>query len=203
MNRILGVDGPVWEFLGKMTDVMILSLLFILTSLPVFTIGASLTALYIMMFRLSDDTEGSVIKGYFRAFKENIKRVTPVFLLMLFVLLFLMGDLYITAFTDMPGGRFFMPAAVIFLIIYLFFWHYFFPLFSKLKLPLKKILMLSFLMPVRELPRTVFMLFISFIMICVGVFVCAPFLLVVPGVVAFSHALLFRGVFLKLSKDEL
>ena len=202
MSRIFGVEGPVWNFLGKMTDIMILSLLFIVTSLPVITIGASLTALYAMMFRLSNNTEGRILKGYFKEFAAAFPRVTPLYLLMLLTAFLLAGDVYITMFTDMPGGRLLMPVALVLAVMYVFFLHYFFPLFSKCDVPMKKVLLFSVMMPVREILRTLFMVFITAVMLAVGIFVCAPFLLLVPGVTAFSHAVLFRDIFKKYDMQE-
>ena len=202
MSRIFGVEGPVWNFLGKMTDIMILSLLFIVTSLPVITIGASLTALYAMMFRLSNNTEGRILKGYFKEFTAAFPRVTPLYLLMLLTAFLLAGDVYITMFTDMPGGRLLMPVALVLAVMYVFFLHYFFPLFSKCDVPMKKVLLFSVMMPVREILRTLFMVFITAVMLAVGIFVCAPYLLLVPGVTAFSHAVLFRDIFKKYDMQE-
>lgn len=38
--------GPVWNFFNAITDVLLLSLLWCLCSLPLITLGASTTALY-------------------------------------------------------------------------------------------------------------------------------------------------------------
>ena len=39
-------DNPVWRFIGKFFDVMVLNLLWVICSIPIFTIGASTTAVY-------------------------------------------------------------------------------------------------------------------------------------------------------------
>ncbi len=202
MNRIFGIEGPVWSFLGKLTDIIILSLLFVLTSLPIITIGASLSALYAMMFRLSSDTEGRIVKGYFKEFAAAFPRVTPLFLLQLLIALFLTADILITMFTEMPGGRFLMPVAMILAVVYLFFMHYFFPLFAKCDVTLKQVLLFSLMMPFKEILRTLFMVFITGVMIAAGIFVCGPFLLLAPGVIAFSHVILFRDIFKKYDMQE-
>jgi hypothetical protein len=46
MNRIFGMDSPLVETLMKVGDCLCLSVLWLVFSLPVFTIGASSTALY-------------------------------------------------------------------------------------------------------------------------------------------------------------
>ena len=80
MGKILSIDSPLWMILNKITDTIVLSLLFIVTSVPIVTMGSSLCALYYMMFRIADNTEGHIVRGYFKAFKENFKKSTPVWL---------------------------------------------------------------------------------------------------------------------------
>ena len=40
MDRIFNLDNPVMRFLGRAFDMMMLNILFIVCSLPIFTIGA-------------------------------------------------------------------------------------------------------------------------------------------------------------------
>ena len=70
MNRIFDMDNPLWRFLGKLADLMILNILFLLCSIPIFTIGASLTGVYYVclkiefyMYRDTTGTFARVIKG--------------------------------------------------------------------------------------------------------------------------------------------
>lgn len=60
-----------------------INVLFVVTSLPVFTIGASLTAAYSMSMRLQEDKEETVLAGYITEFKRNFKQATLTFLLLL------------------------------------------------------------------------------------------------------------------------
>ncbi len=60
-----------------------INVLFVITSLPVFTIGASLTAAYSMSMRLQDDREETVLAGYISEFKRNFKQATLTFFVIL------------------------------------------------------------------------------------------------------------------------
>lgn len=71
------------RFLGRAGDMMLLNILFIVCSLPVFTIGASLSALNYVCLKMKDDEEGYIWKSFFRSFKENFKQGTGMWLLML------------------------------------------------------------------------------------------------------------------------
>ena len=43
---LFNYDNPVWRFIGKFWDVLIVNILWIICSIPVVTIGASTTARY-------------------------------------------------------------------------------------------------------------------------------------------------------------
>lgn len=64
-----------------LTDLMGLNLLWLLTSLPVFTIGASSSAAYAVLLRYVRDGSVPVTKTFFRCFKENFLQATLLWLL--------------------------------------------------------------------------------------------------------------------------
>ena len=73
MHILFNPENKFWNFMGKITDVSCMSLLWLLTSLPVFTIGASTAAFYSFTLDAVGDNEGRVIGSYFSAFKANFK----------------------------------------------------------------------------------------------------------------------------------
>ena len=60
-----------------------LNICFIIGCLPIFTIGASLTALYSMCIRLQEDEEETILVGFIHEFKRNFKQATLTFLLLI------------------------------------------------------------------------------------------------------------------------
>ncbi len=90
----LSLNNPVGRFIAKAFDLAILNVLFIITCIPVFTIGCAITSLYQIMLNLVRDEEGAIVKGYFRAFKENFKKATLCFLPMLVIAVILLWNLY-------------------------------------------------------------------------------------------------------------
>ena len=78
-------DSKFMEIFGRITDLILLNILFLITCLPLFTIGASLSALYTMTFRLMREEYSGIIRSYFRAFKDNFKQGTILWLLLVLV----------------------------------------------------------------------------------------------------------------------
>lgn len=85
MRHIFSMDTPIMRGLSKLADIIVLNILFIICSIPVFTIGASLTALYAVMLRLVRNEESYIVSSFFRSFKMNFRISTEVWLLMLAV----------------------------------------------------------------------------------------------------------------------
>lgn len=197
MSEFFSLDGPVWNFLGKVTNIILLSLVFIVTCLPIVTIGAAITALYSQMFLIAKDMEGHVMISYFKEFAAAFKEATLMWVIVVFLGAFLAGDLYILTAMHMPLAGLFMPVLVILTVLLLVFTLYYFPLLARCETNRKNLIILCLVMPVREWWRTIFLIFILAIMFAVGVFVTAPFLVVAPGVVSFSHVFLFEDILKK------
>ena len=91
LKGVFSLDNPVMRFLSRVADIMILNLLFLLCSIPVVTIGASLSALYYCLFKIKEEEEGYLVRKFFHSFKDNLKQATLMWLIFLafFLLLFL------------------------------------------------------------------------------------------------------------------
>ncbi len=76
MARDWGPNNPIMKALTKVFDLMLLNVLFIITSIPVITIGASLCALHSCLLKMVRNEEGYIIRSYFRAFRENFLQAT-------------------------------------------------------------------------------------------------------------------------------
>ena len=79
MFSIFSPDSKLMQVLTRLTDLVLLNILFLLTCIPVFTIGAATASLYTLCFRMLRQEESGILKPYFRAFKENFKPATGVF----------------------------------------------------------------------------------------------------------------------------
>ncbi len=89
----MGSDNVIIRILNKLTDLLVLNILFLVCSLPIFTLGASLTAMYTVSLRSVRYGDGYVVQTFFKAFKRNFKQSTAAWLVILAVLLLLFFDL--------------------------------------------------------------------------------------------------------------
>ena len=80
MRKLFDADSGFMRGLSRLTDLVLLNLLFILTSIPLVTIGASASALYSVFFRWHRQEESGYVKAYFHAFARDFKEATVLWL---------------------------------------------------------------------------------------------------------------------------
>lgn len=78
-----GIDNPFFGFMGRVGDILLLNILFVVTCIPVVTIGTSLCAMYQVTLRMARKESNYVVREYFRAWKEEWKQSTVIWLILL------------------------------------------------------------------------------------------------------------------------
>ena len=102
MSSLFNMDSPIMRFLSRVCDIMILNILCIVFCIPIITAGASVTAMYTVTLKMVRGEESYIFKGFLKAFKENLKQSTIIWLIMAAVGIFIYIDYRATAF--LPGN---------------------------------------------------------------------------------------------------
>ncbi|WP_430610056.1 YesL family protein [Enterococcus sp. DIV0876] len=76
-------DGQLYKVTTVFSHFTLLNILYLISCLPIFTIGAATSALYEVTIRYADDEGGELIAGYIRALRTNFVKATGSFLLLL------------------------------------------------------------------------------------------------------------------------
>lgn len=157
--KILDIDGPLITFLSKMADMMWLTLLTMFCSIPIFTAGASLTALNYVVLKMVRNEDGYVTKGFFKAFKENFRQATIIWLLFLLVAGFLFVDYRILTTTDVEVNKVVRMLLITLAVFVLATFMYVWPVLSKFGNTIRKTITNAFIISVVQFPKTVLMVF--------------------------------------------
>lgn len=152
------MDSPLMRFLTKIADLMVLNILFCVTSIPLITIGASWTALYSVTLKMVRDEEGSVSRSYFRSFRQNFRQATLLWLGVLVVLALLVLD--IRVLNGMAGGT--APGLLrvgveILALLGIMVLQYLFPSLARFEASLADTLKNACMMVLAHLPKTALM----------------------------------------------
>ena len=79
----MNYDNIFIRMLSRVGDAMLLSILFVLSCVPIITIGAAFTSLYYTAMKGISGDDGYIWKFYTRSFKQNFKQATGMWLLFL------------------------------------------------------------------------------------------------------------------------
>jgi len=200
MNKLFNVDNLLFRFMGRISDLMILNFLWIICSLPIITIGASTTALYNVTLKLVDETEGYLFKNFFKSFKENLKKATIIWIIILFVSCIIGVNLnFWIKYKSIAG---YIPMSIILLILFLFLPTeiYIFPILSKFNTTIKETIKYAFILSIKYLPYSIIIILISSIFIILTViFPVAILFMIFVGVAFYAYisSYLFGMIFKK------
>lgn len=103
MKKTLNADNPFFTFMGGMGDVVLVNILFLVCSLPVFTMGASTVAMYKTFRQLQEGRGGSVLRMFLTAFGHAFRESLIPWLAQLFTGVLLVFDL---SYVMEAGGMF-------------------------------------------------------------------------------------------------
>ncbi len=157
LKSIFSPDNPVFRFIIKIGYCWWLNILWLATSIPVITIGASTTALIYSTMKLHKD-EGYPTKNFFHSFKENFRQATIIWLIYLAAgALLMLGAVYWNQ--SRISGHFFAQAVIwAMILLYVMSISYVFAIQSKFVNPISRTIIYSFLLPLRNLKETLLIL---------------------------------------------
>ena len=149
------------RILTHIFDFILLNILWLLTSIPIVTLGTATAALYSVMMSVVEKKEGYIIKDYWKAFCRNFKQSTVVWILLLFLGACLWFDL--TLIGVVPGlfrqiGTVVLGAVLIFYFMECIF---VFPLIAKFENSTGNMIKNALLIPVSRLPYALMILFMT------------------------------------------
>lgn len=131
-------------FMNTLVDLMILNLLCIICCIPIVTIGPALSAKYAVAMRIVRHEEPTIVKPFFKAFKENFKQSLIAWIIMMVAILLVWIDW--TWMIDQGlvnvsplyfGGAVFVTMIVSFIVITLF------PIISRFEVTVKEAFKIS------------------------------------------------------------
>ena len=209
-SNFFNYDNPVWRFIGKFGDLIILNILWIVCSLPIFTIGASTTAVYYVTLKLARDDDGYTIRSFFKSFKQNFKQATIIWMILLAAGIILGIDVYVFTRLFTGGESFRTVMLTVFIamaLIYAAIFTYIFPLQARFFNTVRRTFFNAFFMSLRHLFRTIGILAIN------GALIAAGFVLMIPPVmmilmlfgfplIAFINSYILSPVFQRYTPEE-
>lgn len=205
MRKFFSDSNPVIRGLTKLADLMWLNALFIITSLPLFTIGAAASALYYESMRVIQGEEAYITRDFFKAFKNNFKYATIVWIVSAFLLLLFGYTFYVLGKSDLSYAHIAMGILGVPIILICFMLLYVFPIMSRFENTLMNTVINALLISLAQFPKTILMLAFSAVPILLVLSSLNWFPLLILGgfaIVAYVNGSFMNKIFEKIQNKE-
>ena len=201
--NIFSSDGWFSRFFGTLGDIIIVNILFILCSIPIVTMGASMSAMYFTLLKKQRTGEnGGVVKLFFKGFKDNFKQSTISWLLFLLISFIFTLDFNLFGKGGPQENKLMYYTSVVLMILTCFIAIYLFPVISAFKNTLKNLLLQSIYLAAKNFIFTIvimvlytlpaYVLLSSTQVFMVGIFV---FIVCGFGLIAYVSSFMFLKAF--------
>lgn len=200
MKNLFHFDGPLFQALNQITDMVILNVLCTLCCLPVVTAGASIAAAHKIAQGRLFKSETPIARSFFRAFKENFKQASIVWLVTMVIVAVAMLDMHlVTNFFEGASANIMFGLLVVVIIIVASVLSYLYPLIVRYQNTLRNHLYNAFMLALARLPLTILMLILNAIPLVLLFFLPEWFLKTVVFWIAigFSCIILFNNILLR------
>ena len=198
MRSLFNLDGPVLQFINKITYSVYLNILWFICCIPIVTAGASTTALFYVTLKIVKNEEGNITKAFFRSFRANLKQGTKIWLILLFLGTILCTDGYVlyhlrfeNIFWTLCTAVFFVAAAAYAIVLM-----YIFPLLARFDNTVGAMFKNALFIGVRFLVCTAMMAAVYFMMVLVVIRVFTPAVIFGEGLCALLCSYLLSNILL-------
>ena len=189
--RFFSYDSKFGRFFLKLSYACCLNFMWFICCLPVFTIGASTTALYYTSFKIAKDEGSYITKMFFRSFRQNFRQATIIWLIMLAVGALIGADAIFVyqmhqSTTGTAAVAWTLLLAVIFacMIFYAIVLAHIFPLLSIASNTTRNMFKNAFLIGTHYLFVTILVFFVHYAMFYLVVNVFTPLIIFGEGLCA-------------------
>ncbi|MCI7790134.1 MAG: YesL family protein, partial [Lachnospiraceae bacterium] len=197
------VDSPFYRFISKFFDIIKLNFMWMLFSLPIVTMGASTVAAMSVALKMVDDEEGYICKSFIKAWKENWKQGTVLWLLS--IVAFYAVYLDFQLFEAVEGNPImFLIIGMVSCFIVILCLIYAYPLMARYENTLVRTIQNSYRIARKYFGRTVMLAFVLAVEYVIFQFNTTMLLLgiaVGPAIMIFTIAGISKRIFQEIEKE--
>lgn len=202
MGKLFNLDSPFMQFLNKVADLMWLNVLTLICCIPIFTIGASLTAAHYAALKLKRNEEGYITREFFKSFKMNFRQATLIWLIALVFIIVLACDFYIMGNSE--GISYWIRVVIMAAgVLLTFTLTWVFAMQARFTNTIKSTIKNAFAFSILKFPRTILMIIVNLVPVVLFVLDLRMFPIVLffgISVPIYISAMLYNKVFKDLEE---
>ncbi len=174
MFGFLNIDSSFYKALSKISNYMILGVLWVISCIPVITVGAACSAVYAAHHKVIQNSNGYIWSTYWQQFRANFKQSSLLWLIMLLLAGFFAADFYILFRMGAAQKTAFVTVFAVLGVFCVMWMQYWFPYIVHIEDPIKTVLKNTLIMTIAHLPQSILLLIIF--AVCVAINVLVPVL---------------------------
>lgn len=195
---IFSMNSPIMRGINKLVMMIYVGVLWFLCSIPIFTIGASTTAMYEVLIKAVKDQEGYIGRSFIKAFKHNFKQGICVWIpILLAIILFSVNFFY---YGILGGGSFPVQTVVFGILVLLILGvvAYIFPIMAKFENTVKGHFQMTFMLMSRNPGWTVCFIVLQLVTLFLIYFFMYFPIVFIMGMSGYVQAIIANHIFERL-----
>jgi len=205
--NLFGPDSGFMRVLNMISDIVLISMLWLLCSLPVVTVGASTTAAYYTIMKVVHKKTGYISREFFKSFKLNFKDsliITIIYEALMALLIFNIYTMYQAMGAEEPSSTTFyllFTYCVLFLIL-IAVMIYTYPTLSRFVMTRFRIVRFAIYALFRHMLTTLILL-VVFIISFVALVVFPVCVIIMPGLCLYIYSLFMEKILRRYMSEEM
>lgn len=197
LEDLFSMNGPYARFMNWLWNMLVISVLWTVCCIPVFTIGAASTAAYYAMAKSVRHHTGREAAEFFSSFRSNLRQASVLTVIVgLILAIVLLECIYFYSDSSVPLGVlylfYFLAATVVACAIYLW------PCLSRFAKGSFALLRMAIVLVFRHLMTTVLLLLLLAAAL-LGVYLMPWGILIFPGLMIYLQTFLMEKILLRYS----
>ncbi|HKM03482.1 MAG TPA: YesL family protein [Lachnospiraceae bacterium] len=206
MGGAFNLDGGIMRFLGVISDICIISMMWLIGCIPVVTVGASSTAAYYAFIKVVHRKTGYLHKEFWRSFKMNFKDATILTIIYELIGGILIYNIYLTYLSlevEYMVEKFYLLFFYVVILMLLFgVMIYTYPALSRFAMKRFQLVRYAVQVMFCHMPSTLLMLTI-FIITLYGMVVFPAGVLFMPGICIYLYCIIMERILRKYMTKEM
>ncbi len=198
MSSFFSQQHPATRFLTALCNLLFVNFCFVITCIPVFTIGASLSAMSRITIKILLGENPAVFSEYFKSFKNSFKQSTVIWIILAAITVFFGWEIYLINTSELvPADLTWIQYPLYFILLAVFSCMcYAFPIIAWFEEKTMQVIKNSLLLSIANIPSTIFFAFITIVLGLVT-YVYPVLVMSIMCFIGFSGVCFIESIFIK------
>lgn len=199
MNKLFNPDNAFFGFMGRLFDLVVLSVLWLLLSIPIVTIIPATSALYYSIVKVVRRDRGYLAREFWRSFKQNLRQGSLCSIVVIIAIVIMFIDINYALALIQQGqtmGSAFLGVFLVISILICAILMYLCPILSRFEMKFTGLFKTAFFLSARHI-LTTFCLLILFVIVLLVSYIIPLGMFLFPGMGVLLSSYLIEPIFKK------